>query len=69
MTPRHPALQAFLDRLAGMDEPTAKMLLEGIGHPGACRCNTCLQWWIACGDDSDWGPFTTEEITNATQGH
>jgi hypothetical protein len=51
-----------------MDKAMARMLLEGSGHPGACRCPTCLQWWLACGDDGNWGPFTAEEIANATQG-
>ena len=82
MTPRHPALQAFLDKLTSMTDPTARMLLEGSGHPRACRCPTCLQWWLACGSETDtngnpaWGPFTAEEITreavtndDPTKGH
>jgi len=74
MTPRHPALQAFLDTLADMNKAMARMLLEGSSHPRACRCPTCLQWWLACGPEENndgnpaWGPFTEEEITNATQG-
>jgi len=67
MTPRHPALQAFLDTLADMNKAMARMLLEGSGHPEACRCPTCLLWWLACGDDGNWGPFTAKEIANATE--
>ena len=68
---RTPQIEAFLEGLrqrAGMDEPTAKMLLEGSDHHYNCRCDTCLEWWVALGPEDlgggkrGYGPFSETEI-------
>lgn len=66
---QHPNLQRFLDGMVELIryDPTAKMLMEGSGHPYQCRCAVCLEWWAAMGPETDgktptWGPFTAKEI-------
>ena len=45
-------------------------VLEGSNHPYACRCATCLQWWVNCGPEDagdywSFGPFTQAEYEAA----
>ncbi len=50
-----------------------KAIVEGSNHPGACRCDICLQWWILMGPEEDeggnpvYGPFTEAEIEAGKQ--
>lgn len=45
--------------------------MEASNHPGSCRCDICLEWWVQMGPDEDsqgepsFGPFTKEEFLAA----
>lgn len=46
-------------------------VVDASDHPGYCRCDKCLKWWVAVGpeelDNGVWsfGPFTHEEALAA----
>lgn len=57
-------LQSTLDAYAE-EFPVPAGATEGDDHPYRCRCDTCLMYWIALGEDPEvggYGPFSKDEI-------
>lgn len=59
-------LIAEMARKAGVQD----VVMQASSHPYHCKCESCLQWWVACGpeDDGDhwsFGPFTQAEYEAA----
>ncbi|MCB0106339.1 MAG: hypothetical protein KDE53_10530 [Caldilineaceae bacterium] len=48
----------------------ATEVIEASDHPYRCKCQKCLQWWLAVGPEDtglgwSFGPFTEEEFVAA----
>lgn len=46
--------------------PISQDFIEASEHDFKCRCDKCLDWWVAMGPDGgepdQFGPFTTDEV-------
>lgn len=65
MTPLQQAV-AQMAKNAGIDD----IVMEASNHNYRCRCDKCLQWWVACGPEDNgegwsYGPFTEAEFVAA----
>lgn len=52
------------------DAGVPDVVMEASSHSYHCRCEKCLQWWVACGpedtgDGWGFGPFTEDEFIAA----
>lgn len=65
MTP----LQQMIAQIA-KDAVVLAVVMEASSHSYHCRCEKCLQWWVACGPEDtnkgwSFGPFTEAEFVAA----
>lgn len=62
-------LQAFVAEI--FEGLVDKEFMEATSHPGHCRCDICLKWWVQMGPDEGpdgeptFGPFSREEYLAA----